>query len=170
MSRAVSELLSFVVLLGGPLLFGAFGKPAEAGVAMLAGAIGLAFANLDRIKRFKGGGFEAEMREQFEALVAKESEPEEEAVVGGLQVSGFSLDEKTRNVVLALNSSQYTWRSLGGVGQEAKLSRNEVKSSLDWLESNGLAMRVGSARKTNWGLTETGRDLANSIIKTSPLA
>ncbi|WP_417684989.1 hypothetical protein [Pseudidiomarina gelatinasegens] len=34
---------------------------AEMGMAILAGAIGLAFVNIDKISKFKGAGFEAEM-------------------------------------------------------------------------------------------------------------
>jgi hypothetical protein len=33
----------------------------EMGLAILAGALGLAFSNLDKISKFKGAGFEAEM-------------------------------------------------------------------------------------------------------------
>jgi hypothetical protein len=45
--------------------FGYIGKPAEMGLAILAGATALAFANLGKICRFKGVGFEGEMRRDF---------------------------------------------------------------------------------------------------------
>lgn len=42
------------------------GKPAEMGLIIVAGAIGLAFLNTDKIQRFKGAGFEAEMKKAVE--------------------------------------------------------------------------------------------------------
>ena len=42
------------------------GKPTEMGIIVVAGAIGLAFLNIDKIQRFKGAGFEAEMKRAVE--------------------------------------------------------------------------------------------------------
>lgn len=47
-------------------MFGLMGKPAEMGLIIVAGAIGLAFLNTDKIQRFKGAGFEAEMKKAVE--------------------------------------------------------------------------------------------------------
>lgn len=167
MGKSISQFISFSVLLGAPVVFGVFGKPAEAGVCVVAGAIGLAFINIDKIKRFKGGGFEAEMRDQLDAMVAKEAEPEEETSFSGLQVQAFGFDDNTKKVVLALNSPRYTWRSVGGIAQESGLSRQDVKDCLGWLQENELAMQVGVNKRTNWGLTEQGRDIANSLSKSA---
>lgn len=162
MGKLNAQFISFSVLLGAPLVLGVLGKPAEAGVCVVAGAISLAFINIDKIKRFKGGGFEAEMRDQLEAMVAKETEPEE-ALHRGFQVQAFGFDDNTKKVVLALNSRRYTWRSVGGIAQESGLSRQDVKSCLGWLHENELVMQVGVSKRTNWGLTENGRDVANSL-------
>lgn len=167
MCKAFAHFLSFAVLLGGPIFFGAFGKNTEAAVCVVAGALGLAFINIDKIKRFKGGGFEAEMKEQHEAMVAKESEPEDGPAPLGLQAHGFGFEENVKKVIFALNSSRYTWRSVGGISQESNLSRDIVTSSLYWLEENDLAMRVGVSSRINWGLTEKGRDIANSLPKSA---
>jgi hypothetical protein len=43
-------------------MFGLLGKPTEMGLVITAITIGLAFANIDKIQRFKGAGFEAEMK------------------------------------------------------------------------------------------------------------
>jgi hypothetical protein len=161
--KSLTPLFSYTVLLGAPLVFGVLGKPAEAGVCVIAGAIGLAFINIDKIKRFKGGGFEAEMKEQLEAMVAKEAEPDDEPVTSGFQGQGFGFDENTRKIILALNNSRYTWRSVSGVAQESGLPCLSVTRSLKWLEENGLVMRVGVRKRINWGLTEQGRDVANSL-------
>jgi hypothetical protein len=42
--------------------FGVWERPAEMGLALIAGAIAAAFLNLEKFERFKGAGFEAEMR------------------------------------------------------------------------------------------------------------
>jgi hypothetical protein len=53
-----------VALVTVPTLFGVFRLPKEMFIAVVAISIALAFANLDKIAKFKGGGiFEAEMRE-----------------------------------------------------------------------------------------------------------
>tara|TARA_R100001163_G_C5052552_1_gene189195 strand:- start:1006 stop:1692 length:687 start_codon:yes stop_codon:yes gene_type:complete len=45
-----------------PGIFGFMEKPTEMGIAVVACAIALSFLNLDKIQRFKGAGFEAEMK------------------------------------------------------------------------------------------------------------
>lgn len=165
MDKLTTQFFSFAVLLGGPIVFGALGKSTEAGICVVAGAIGLAFINIDKIKRFKGGGFEAEMKEQLEAMVAKEAEPDDEPVTSGFQAQGFGFDESTTKIITALNNSRYTWRSVSGIAQESGVSRVSASRSLKWLEENGLVMRVGVSRRINWGLTEQGRDVANSLPK-----
>lgn len=59
-----------IVLLLVSVAFGAFGKTAEMGLSILAGALSLGFANLHRIKMFSGAGFKAETWE----LVAAQKE------------------------------------------------------------------------------------------------
>ena len=54
-------LLSVILVLGPSLVFGANGMPTEMGIAIVGGALAATFLNLDRVQRFKGGGFEAEM-------------------------------------------------------------------------------------------------------------
>lgn len=48
------------------MVLGVLGKPTEMGLIIVAGAISIAFLNIDRIQRFKGAGFEAEMRQAVE--------------------------------------------------------------------------------------------------------
>lgn len=51
-----------VLTLGLAVMFGIMGKPAEMGIIVVAGAITVAFQNIDKIQKFKGAGFEAEMK------------------------------------------------------------------------------------------------------------
>uniref|UniRef100_UPI00405761D4 hypothetical protein n=1 Tax=Candidatus Electronema sp. TaxID=2698783 RepID=UPI00405761D4 len=167
--KRIMQVCSFLVLLLGSTLFGSFGKTAEMGLAIVAGCLSLAFANLDKIAKFKGAGFEAEMRDKVEdiqgkvdTITAKETEP------SGLAIRAYSLnDDSTKQVLKCLGDSKYTWRSLSGISNDAKLSMDNVQKSLNWLNSNGLAIQLGLARQDrqeNWGLTEEGWGLYYSIF------
>lgn len=59
---AVAALLMLTLA----MILGVLGKPTEMGLIVIAGAISIAFLNIDRIQKFKGAGFEAEMRQAVE--------------------------------------------------------------------------------------------------------
>lgn len=59
----LKTLITLALILGPPMTFGFLGKPKEMGISVLAGAVAAAFLNIDKFKRFKGAGFEAEMKE-----------------------------------------------------------------------------------------------------------
>ena len=160
--KQLGTLAVFVVLVGSPVGFGIFGKVAEAGVSVLACCLALAFIHIDKLKRFKGGGFEAEMKDQVDAMVAAESEPEQDGEPSGVSVEWYGLDPAAQQIVNSLNSSRYTWRSIGGICKESGLSRQTVLRQLQWLEKVGLALKVGAGRQVNWGLTKKGREAALS--------
>jgi hypothetical protein len=132
------------------------GKPTEMGLAILAGAIGLAFANIDKIRKFKGAGFEAEMREKVEAVVAKETEPEPEAIT--IQKTNL-IDGGKRDILTALGNTKYTWRYLGGIAEETKLSKEIVTSALSELVHRGLVIRTTEKTEPMWALTSFGRQV-----------
>ena len=172
MVNNIAQIFSFVLLIVGNFVFGWLGKPTEMGLCTLAGAIALAFANIDKLKRFKGAGFEAEMKEaQFQAMIAREAEPPEKPETPLLSLKAFGLDEDTRKVVRTLGNSKYTWRTPKGVSQESGLPKAAVEKSLDWLLSNRLVIQAHVTNGRRWGLTEDGRNLFNSIASaevTSP--
>jgi hypothetical protein len=69
----MNEKLSFrliIALIVGSMLFGLIGKATEMGVFVVACGIALAFTNIDKIQRFKGAGFEAEMKKAVEDAYA----------------------------------------------------------------------------------------------------
>ncbi len=107
----VIRCLSFAFILGGSFYFGCLGHPVEMGLAIVAGSIALAFSYIDKIQKFKGAGFEAEMRQQVETMVAKETEPPKESQRSFLEVKAFSADPDTAKVIKALRSERYTWRA-----------------------------------------------------------
>ena len=63
-------LASALLVLGPACVFGYWEKPVEMGVALIAGAIAAAFVNIEKFERFKGAGFEAEMKRAVEQAYA----------------------------------------------------------------------------------------------------
>jgi hypothetical protein len=163
MMNNIAQISAYVLLIVGSFVFGLLGKPTEMGLCTLAGAIALAFTNIDKIKRFKGAGFEAEMQEaQVKAIIAKDAEPAEKPEGPQFSLKAFSLDEDTRKIVKTLGNSKYTWRTSRGISQESGLPTPSVEKSLDWLSSNGLVIQARIKTGERWGLTEDGRNLFNS--------
>ncbi|MGA6107961.1 hypothetical protein ABS648_07455 [Pseudomonas solani] len=164
MLNKIVQASAFFILIIGTFILGLLGKQAEMGLCTLATAIALAFSNIDKMKRFKGAGFEAEMFEkQFEAMIAKEAEPETKPTPTAYASIGYGLDESTRAVVIALGNSKYTWRTISGIAQESNQNLISVKQALNWLKANDLAVQAGTFKNSNWGLTEEGRRLYNNI-------
>ena len=164
MINQIAQISAFLLLLVGTFIFGLLGKTGEMGLCILAASIALAFSNIEKIKRFKGAGFEAEMLERkVEAMIAKDAEPVPEAERSCFKVKAYGLDETTRNVVKALGNSKYTWRTATRIAQEAGLTPNSVKKALVWLNINDLVVQAGGGRVANWGLSEEGRNLYNSV-------
>ena len=60
MSRLNTVLIVALVFI--PTVFGVFRMPAEMGLAIASIGLALCFANLEKFSRFKGAGFEAELR------------------------------------------------------------------------------------------------------------
>lgn len=60
---AARNLFGFAFLLTSTFVFGLKGMAAEMGIAVTASAIFLAFANLEKFAKFKGAGFEAELKQ-----------------------------------------------------------------------------------------------------------
>jgi len=160
----IAQACAFILLLVGTFALGLLSKPTEMGLCILAAAIALAFSNIEKIKRFKGAGFEAEMLEkQVEVMIAKEAEPEAKEEQSTFRATVYGLDEPTRLVVKALGNSKYTWRTISGISQESGQSSTSVKKAINWLVMNDLVVQAGAAKSTNWGLSEQGRKLYNSI-------
>jgi hypothetical protein len=63
MSNSSITSLASAVMLFLAMWLGLLGKPTEMSLIIVAGSIVIAFLNIDRIQRFKGAGFEAEMRQ-----------------------------------------------------------------------------------------------------------
>lgn len=162
MNKAI-EIISFVVMLVGSMTFGFLGKPTEMALAIIAGAIAFSFANIDKFSKIKGAGFEAELKEQIEAVVEKETEPELNESGSKFSYEAYGLDEKATPIVLALKNSKFTWRYIGGISKESKASSEKVFEILNWLTSNNLANESKGSKGRIWSLTKKGREVFANI-------
>ena len=120
------------------------------GLSILAGALGLAFSNLDKLSEFSGAGFSAKMKDQVQAVIDKETEQAD--------TSGDNPDSLSENeiaVLRALGNAKYTWRTLKGISGGASLSEQEVwETLLPLIEQNYV--RTSNKRSTGemiWSLT-----------------
>ena len=86
------------------MYLGVMGKPTEMGLIIAACYISIAFLNLDRIQKFKGAGFEAEMKqaveeahatvEQLRTLAATSTESTLSTLMSGNFFDGTTLDHR----------------------------------------------------------------------------
>lgn len=171
MGTSILEKLSLGVLLGGAMLFGLMGRPAEMAVAVVAGSLGLFFSNLDKFESFSAGGVVATLRAQIEAvshqvetISGKETEPPEadDEPEGGFQLEAYGLDNTTRNILKALARSDYAWRYPSGVGKDAAVTRTKALRKLQWLVDNQLANEAPGKNGVVYGLSEKGWSLVQS--------
>jgi|MTBAKMStandDraft_1061839.scaffolds.fasta_scaffold15906_2 predicted transcriptional regulator len=155
--QKITEILAFGVLLIGSMILGFMRLPIEMGLAIGAGAVGLAFLNLERIVSIKGAGIELKTRYLIQALIDKETEPQ--------QFESEELPIQDINIivqkVLDALGGKFTWRTMKGIAKEKKLSMKEVLESLDWLVEKGLVKK--SIEKDRWSLTLEGRRLLYSL-------
>ncbi len=165
------RVTSWLYILIATAAFGALARPVEMGLAIVAGSIALAFSYIDKIQKFKGAGFEAEMRqaEVVMAIVAKDAEPPRKSAASplGFMVRAFSTDPETDKVIRALGSGKYTWRSVGGIAETTQLSTERVAQALKWLDENDLVTSTAARQGMLWGLTEEGRFLLDNIGATN---
>lgn len=97
-----------VGMFGLAVMFGIQAKPQEMGIIVVAGAIVLAFINIDRIEYFKGLGFEAKMKKAIENVNAtieqlrKVATTSSKATLTGLMADNF-MDGTTLETRLTLH-------------------------------------------------------------------
>ena len=113
------------MLLGISTAYGFIGKPTEMGLAIIAGALGLAFSNIDRISRFKGAGFEAEMR-MVHTIIDNQTEPSPEQKADAKNSQAITALEN--RVLKRLQKPDYTWRYAKTIAHEIKRA-NQKKIS-----------------------------------------
>lgn len=102
--KNIKVYLTFLVIVVPGIVFGMNGKTVEMGLAIVLGALAGAFLNIDKFAKFKGAGFEAELRvavEQAYATIENMKEVAKPLIITSLsnmtfanQIGGASLSEK----------------------------------------------------------------------------
>jgi hypothetical protein len=87
-------VIASILMFGAAVMFGLLGKPTEMGLIIAAGAVAISFLNIDRIQRFKGAGFEAEMKQAVEHV---------HATVDQLRLLAAAVAESTLTSLMAEN-------------------------------------------------------------------
>ena len=161
--NSVLMFISASVLLIVSSTLGFMAMPKEMALAILAGAIGLAFSNIDKISEFKGAGFEAKMKDQVQAIIDKETEPD----ISDTQVNQTnqlkSVPEGAIKIINALQHPQYTWRSITGLMKDTGFKRSQLSNEMIWVVKNGYAKHALGKPGSIWTLTHQGRQLSAII-------
>ena len=159
--NSVLQCFSAIALLGTSSAFGFMSMPTEMSLSILAGALGLAFSNIENIAEFSGAGFSAKMKTQIQGLLDKETEQE---AIGDEETYEPATDPE-KSVIKSLQNPKYTWRTLKGISRDSQMSESEAWLALVTLVQKGLA-RTTNKNKTGemiWSLTQQGRAYARKI-------
>lgn len=161
MKKNIFPITSGFVLLGISTALGFLGKPTEMGLAITAGALGLAFSNIDKFKTFKGAGFSAEMRDQMiaESVVVQQTDD-----TVHLKALAFEINERRQQIMSSLLHTEYYSRSLGGIAKALGYPKDIVADELEWMREHDLASKRNHTVGYLWNLTETGMALLPIVI------
>ena len=155
--KIVVQVSAFVTLLAVTTIFGFMGRPTEMAISIVAAAMALAFSDIERFKKIKGAGFEAETREQILSIIEKETEPAEASDSEDTSPLTAEIDADLRAIMRALNHHEYTWRYLSGIVLDSEVDKNTVLAKLKWLVEYGFARQSIGKHGPIWSLTELGR-------------
>jgi predicted transcriptional regulator len=150
------KIASFFVLLVISTIYGFLSLSAEMGLAILAGSIGLAFSNIDKISKFKGAGFEAEMN-MVHTLLENQTEPTIEQKEEAKTKDKLTHDENC--ILICLQKSGYTWRYISTISSETGISNAETTDYLHSLMSKGFAKNGKGSKGEIWSITSVGKSV-----------
>lgn len=119
------NVILIAILIVIPTSFGAFGKYKEMGLSIIAVSIALSFNNIDRFVKFKGGGFEAELR--IDTAVTNANKASEKA---------YAALDQVRKLAVALTDATVTTLAVPGPFQYVHL-----KYKIDQIEHVKSALR-----------------------------
>lgn len=163
--KRLIEFIAYFLILVISIIFGFLGNTSAMALSIVAGGIAWCLANAERINRIKGAGFEAQFREQVEAIIEKETElpfnPEGVSGEKGEPVPNVKLlSDEIQKTVGALNHPSYTWRYMAGLIEDTNLKKSEIEKALSWLIENGYARKSLGKNGSIWSLTNQGRYLS----------
>jgi hypothetical protein len=153
--KFISQLFSFIVLLIISSILGFMRLPTEMGLAIAAGALGLVFSNLDKFSRFKGAGFEAEMK-MVHTMIESQTEltPEERS-----EVKTNKITNEEFLILKSLQKPGYTWRYAKTVSNEANSTLEKTEGYLASLKSRGYVGKGLGSNGEIWTLTTRGKSI-----------
>ncbi len=137
-------------------IYGFLSLSAEMGLAILAGSIGLAFSNIDKISKFKGAGFEAEMN-MVHTLLENQIEPTHEQKEEAKAQDKLSHNENC--ILVCLQKAGYTWRYANTISSETGISKLETIDYLQNLMEMGFAKNSKGAKGEIWAITAVGKSV-----------
>ncbi|MEW6995631.1 hypothetical protein AADZ84_15355 [Colwelliaceae bacterium MEBiC 14330] len=148
------QIASFAVLLIISTVYGFLSLTTEMGLAIVAGSLGLAFSNIDKISKFKGAGFEAEMN-MVHTLLESQTEPSPEQQEEAKIQNDLSHDE---NCILACLLVQgYTWRYANTISAETGISKTKTGAYLHSLMNKGFTQNGKGTNGEIWSITSLGK-------------
>lgn len=160
--NTILKFFSIFTLIVVSTYFGYMEQATEMGLAILAGALGLAFSNLDKFSEFSGAGFSAKMKSQMQAVIDKETE--QTPTQSETESAKNELSPEKQALLIALSNPKYTWRTLPSISKDANLSESEVWKVLTQLVEQNY-VRLGNNNKTGeiiWTLTSKGRKFSGN--------
>ena len=161
--NSVILFVSAIVLLIVSSVLGFMSMPTEMGLAILSGALGMAFSNIDKISEFKGAGFEAKIKGQIQAVIDKETETEVEEIKSDELPQVASVPENAKKIIVALQHQKYTWRSISGLTRDTGLTRKDLLNNMGWLVTSRYVKHSMGKPGSIWTLTNKGRQLSAVI-------
>jgi hypothetical protein len=160
MKGKLITILGGLLTLGLAVMFGVMGKPTEMGIIVVAGAIGLAFLNIDKIQRFKGAGFEAEMKRAVEEANATIEQLREvattssEVILTDLMAGNF-MDGTTLENRLKLHDRLIgNLEEIGASGQQIKKADEMWRRGIGIIFFRGIRAAIEGRKKFNQLNTE----------------
>ena len=96
----------------------------------------------------------AQVHEEIQPIVAKETEQDDAATLAG---SGAAPTKNEDSILRALASGRWTLRSQSGLAKETHLDSGEVARVLHDLGQRGLVEKRPTKNGTRWFITEQGR-------------
>ena len=154
--KTTFQFASYTMLLGVSSVYGFLGLTTEMGVAVLAGAIGLAFSNLDKIARFKGAGFEAEMK-MVQTMIENQTEPSTDQQEEAKRKDNLSGTDK--KILKRLQKPGYTWRYAKTIAGEISKPELETEKALEALMLRGFTMSTKGSNGEIWSITPLGKSV-----------
>ncbi|NRB42793.1 MAG: hypothetical protein HRU20_30705 [Pseudomonadales bacterium] len=128
----------------------------EMGLAIIAGSLGLAFSNIDKISRFKGAGFEAEMN-MVQTIIETQTEASDEQKQA--VTDHQTLTKIEYKVLKRLQKTGYTWRYAKTVANETRQAVVFIEACLHELMVRGLVKNGEGSNGEIWAATNLGKSL-----------